>query len=476
MGPDNDRGNDPSHDELIVDCLESSATPAGEKQFRLLLEEPSFRRRVAEYAIDLGHLYDLGRQGMLERLPRGHMVAVLATRRRILAMAAAAVLLVVATAWLIGRDSRQQAELPGESGLTRPAVIQPLQQTTIARVTRVIGEVVRKADFDSPGRGEVTDGTSLRSGEVLRTCTSESLALLELVDGTVLVITGDTEVRCTVDRAQTRVALTEGELMARVASQPVGKPMLIETPVAQAEVLGTTLSLYANPDSTEVAVQEGKVRVRRFSDGRWIDLVSGQCVVAAAESDLVPLPLAPVSSLWEEDFEEGLPCRWRAGHLVREALPSGSFGAVRQEEQGDSDGPFRIATAREWARGLFRIEADTHLNFTYKLKARGGFHIRLYARPDFLDATIADCYEYRNRELVRVARNRWRTVSIPLTYFHGFRRGLTLEPFDGTLSKGDLVIMLGFGSPARDPGLVIDRIWVTREAPDGADLLGESER
>jgi len=164
--------------------------------------------------------------------------------------------------------------------------------------------------------------------------------------------------------------------MAQVNSQPEGKPMVIETPVANAEVLGTRLSLFASSVLTELVVLEGEVRFRRPSDGQSIDVRSGERVVASADSDLIPQPLSPVSSVWEEDFENGLPRYWIAGQLIHESLPSGSFGAVRavpsRGMQGDPDGPFRITTMREWTRGLFRIEADTHLNFTYRLRSPAG--------------------------------------------------------------------------------------------------------
>jgi hypothetical protein len=324
----------------------------------------------------------------------------------------------------------------------------------------------------------------IRSGEVLRTVGPDSFAVLEFLDGTVFVVAGDSELVCTVADGDRRVVVNQGDLMAQVKSRPGGVSMVIETPVAEAEILGTKLSLFASSDLTELEVQEGEVRLTLRSDGRFVNVRTGECVLASADSDLATQPLPDTTSLWEEDFEKGLPRRWMAGRLVHESLPSGSFGAVRavprRGAQGDPDGPFRIATARAWARGLFRVEEDTHLNFTYKLRFRGGFHVRLNTNADPMDPSTANTYEYRSPALRQVARNDWRTVSVPLDYFNRLKGDRSPDSSADPPIVGDSVILIGFGSPFsdrgfRDPGLAIDRIWVTRGAAESAEVLGDME-
>lgn len=51
-----------AHDELIHNYLEGETTLVENLQFRLLLNDPDFCRRVAEYAIDLGSLLELARE------------------------------------------------------------------------------------------------------------------------------------------------------------------------------------------------------------------------------------------------------------------------------------------------------------------------------------------------------------------------------------------------------------------------------
>lgn len=48
---------DSSNDDLIFRYLEGEATASEEERFRRLLPSPAFSRRVAQYAIDLGHLH-----------------------------------------------------------------------------------------------------------------------------------------------------------------------------------------------------------------------------------------------------------------------------------------------------------------------------------------------------------------------------------------------------------------------------------
>lgn len=483
---------DSSHDDLIQDYLEGEATPAEEKRFRRLLADESFSRRVAQFAIDLGQLYGFVQQGMLRWAPRTEERTRLPVRWQLTAgFAVALVVLVVAgslwrDALTGGRPPHSPPPAQSASSIKTPPLTSPPVRApdSVACIVHVTGEVTRATLPGAQDARAVAVKTEIHSGEVLRTVGPGSFAVLEFSDGTVFAVAGDTELVCTVANGDRRVVVTRGDLMAQVKSRPGEISMVIETPVAEAEILGTKLSLFASSDLTELDVQEGEVRVTRRSDGRFIKVRTGEYVLASADSDLATQPLSNTTSLWEEDFEKGLPRRWMAGRLIHESLPSGSFGAVRavprRGVQGDPDGPFRIATAREWARGLFRVEEDTHLNFTYKLRFRGGFHIRLNTNADPMDPSTANTYEYRSRALRQVTRDQWRTVTVPLSDFSRMNGDRFVGPSADPPIVGNSVIMIGFGSPFgdrgfRDPGLVIDRIWITRGAAQSAEVLGEVE-
>lgn len=84
-----------AHDELIHDYLEGETTLIENLQFRLLLNDPDFCRRVAEYAIDLGSLFEFTREkaklavSSRPETPSG-------TRRLVVASAAVAATLLLA--------------------------------------------------------------------------------------------------------------------------------------------------------------------------------------------------------------------------------------------------------------------------------------------------------------------------------------------------------------------------------------------
>ena len=123
----------------------------------------------------------------------------------------------------------------------------PSGQHPIARVVHVTGKVVRAIDPLAPHKKWMwlPRSTSF-PGRSCRTVGEDSLAILQFADESVFTVAGGTELKCTVVREQKCIAVTAGDLMAQVSSQPKGKPMVIETPVANAEVLGTKLSLFAS--------------------------------------------------------------------------------------------------------------------------------------------------------------------------------------------------------------------------------------
>jgi hypothetical protein len=109
---------------------------------------------------------------------------------------------------------------------------------------------------------------------------------LEFLDGSTAMIFGDSILTFS-DRGQKEVRLKQGRFSARVVSQPVGEPMLIRTPVADLKVVGTQFDVEAGPESTMLFVREGKVQMRRVSDGKTVDVTADHRVVVTADSDML---------------------------------------------------------------------------------------------------------------------------------------------------------------------------------------------
>jgi hypothetical protein len=486
--------NEAFQDELIQNYLENQATPTEEKEFRLLLGEESFRRRVAEYAIDLGCLYSHARQGMLDRTLVAQPKSNSGSCRRVIrvAVVAASFLLAVATVWAVFRNDNTPSELAhsnvgGRSGnqSAEPIIAKSLHSVTdgatrhsgIATAAHVIGRVLIGGSYDPAESRVVDEGTVLQSGDVVRTLDAESFALVEFHDGSVLAIAGESELTCALEDSRKRVMVAAGDIMAQVAFQDKLSPMVISTPIAEAEVLGTRLSVCTEGALTELAVHEGRVLFRRLLDGQTIDVSGGQCAVATSDSELVARPIQLIPSVWEEDFAAGLPDRWGCGTWIRSEGPDGSNGAVRAVPRAgdkvDQAGPCYVMTAREWSHGLFRIEEDTHLNFRYKLTRPGWFYAMVSMRTDDAIAVFAGSFIYKNRDMWQVPRNQWRTTCIPLSQFQRPEQGLPDDAIQHPPKPGDIVFSLFFRTQDQDSGLMIDRIWVTRGSPESAEVPGQ---
>jgi ferric-dicitrate binding protein FerR (iron transport regulator) len=115
---------------------------------------------------------------------------------------------------------------------------------------------------------------------------------LEFHDGSTAMIFGDSTLTFS-DQGQKELRLKQGRFSASVVPQPAGEPMLIHTPAADLKVVGTQFDVEAGPESTMLYVREGKVQIRRVSDGKTVDVPAGYRVVATADSEMSPQLVAP---------------------------------------------------------------------------------------------------------------------------------------------------------------------------------------
>jgi hypothetical protein len=83
-----------------------------------------------------------------------------------------------------------------------------------------------------------------------------------------------------------RILAAGGSLAADVARQPAGRPMIFQTPLAEAVVLGTRLRLSITAEATKLEVLEGRVRLLRPSDKASVEVRAGFQAVARASGPL----------------------------------------------------------------------------------------------------------------------------------------------------------------------------------------------
>jgi hypothetical protein len=189
----------------------------------------------------------------------------------------------------------------------------PKAELGIVRITELNGSVRWTG-----GGGRVVPaldvGRSLPGG-TLEPLSADSWAELTFRDGSTVTVSGQSVLTISEYR-QKELHLRAGNLSASVMPQPDGQPMLIHTPTARVEVLGTQLNVEAELSSTMLSVNAGRVRVTRLADGSVADVPAEYQVVASVDRDAelkVTRRPRPVD-VWQSDLPtDRLHGKWLPG-------------------------------------------------------------------------------------------------------------------------------------------------------------------
>jgi hypothetical protein len=189
----------------------------------------------------------------------------------------------------------------------------------IAKITGLSGSLQWTGDG---GRvfHDLSAGAELAGGTV-EGMTPGSWFELTFNDGSTVTISG-TSTLIFSDHRQKELHLKEGTLSGNVKRQPPGKPMLIYTRSAMIEVLGTRFEVEAELAATTVNVNEGSVRVKRFSDGSTVDVPARHRLIAAADREMLPEPVPNSVSQWKSELPlgpVGTQGKWSPGTDTQEA-------------------------------------------------------------------------------------------------------------------------------------------------------------
>lgn len=133
-------------------------------------------------------------------------------------------------------------------------------------------------------------GTRLQSGDALRTPKNVTATISFAPENTRITIQPDTDLKLVTMARGKRFALGAGKLEATVARQRLFQPMVLITPLAEAQVLGTKFILATKPNATRLDVTEGKVKFTRQSDNTTVKVPAGYYAIAAASVELAVLP------------------------------------------------------------------------------------------------------------------------------------------------------------------------------------------
>ena len=181
----------------------------------------------------------------------------------------------------------------------------------------------------------LSEGAELPGGTI-EGMAPDSWFELEFHDGTTSMISGDSILTFS-DRGQKELRLKQGRFSADVMPQPAGKPMLIHTPAAVLEVIGTQFDVEAGPVSTMLYVREGKVQIGRVDDGKTVVVPAGHRVVVATGRAMLLLPVTPDRTWAQTPFWENIST-------------SGDPDSMATQETRDDDGAHNLVLSEEPAR------------------------------------------------------------------------------------------------------------------------------
>ena len=181
-------------------------------------------------------------------------------------------------------------------------LVRPGAELEIAKITGLNGSLQWTGDG---GRvfNDLRVGTELPGGTI-EGMTPGSWFELEFNDGSTVTISGNSTLTFS-DYGQKKLHLKEGSVSGNVKPQPAGKPMLIYTRSAMLEVLGTQFEVEAGLTATMLNVSEGKVRVKRLSDGNTVEVLAKHRVIAAADQEMLPVPVPDSVSRWKSQLHLG---------------------------------------------------------------------------------------------------------------------------------------------------------------------------
>ncbi len=214
----------------------------------------------------------------------------------------------------------------------------PATEQSIAKVTGTGGRVVWT------GNGGLVSADlkigSLLTGGTIEGTSPRSWVELEFLDGSRVTVAGDSRLTFS-DVGQKILYLMEGSVASSVKPQKPDSPMLVYTRNSMLEVLGTEFEVQSHVETTSLDVTEGKVRLRRLSDGEVIDVPANQRVESSEGLELVVKPIPNRTSDWKGDLAQpygkwgtwlpptdSLPARLRPVHY-RHKDPEGKVFLIK---------------------------------------------------------------------------------------------------------------------------------------------------
>jgi hypothetical protein len=146
-------------------------------------------------------------------------------------------------------------------------------------------------------------GLGLLAGDRVETGEAQEVTFSYDGEETKIQLSPETAVELVPSGKGKRLYVSAGGIEALVAPQPAGSPMVVTTPHAEAEVVGTWFRLAVDGASTRLDVLDGVVRLTDRREGTSVDVAAGDFAVAG---EGVALAARPSYSLQVPGYDEHL--------------------------------------------------------------------------------------------------------------------------------------------------------------------------
>lgn len=269
-------------------------------------------------------------------------------------------------------------------------------------------------------RTELEAGTLLGPGTVLLEG-AESFAEVSFSDGSSVTLTGDSEVSFP-GGAEKRLFLRRGSITVDVPA-PETRPLVLRTPAADVEVLGTCYSLTAGSARTTVAVGTGKARLRRLVDGASAEIPQGQVAVATldATSPIESRPAPEPAARWSQTFERPPAAAWQGEWTAADETGPGRLKNVLDVSYRRKDGtvvPAHVVSVRDPA-ALTTVRPESVLRLRWRVRTPSAAPLVLLS-VGHPDGRFAGNFQtILKPEASTPDGNGWRSSSVPISSLEG---------------------------------------------------------
>jgi len=276
---------------------------------------------------------------------------------------------------------------------------------------------------DSTGTVTWSDGSPLLPNKGLpagsiTTVGETSTAQFRFNDGTLITLHGETELTFS-EEDQKMLALSRGSLSAEVKPQPAGRPMLVRTPSAVAEVVGTAFDLTARPEDTVLKVNEGLVKLKRLADGREVDVSANRSAVASLDAGTTldaastPEPLTD----WSFDFTTTIPPRdWRG--VSRDGVMHASPYVAKKQDDGSVITHYGVSIRTALLEDPLRLLATESSVIRYRLRQEETGSLQFMLLTNRTEGGFGGNFECKiGAEELRPDADGWCEIAVPVSRF-----------------------------------------------------------